>query len=65
MSEHDLNNVDWDSKPESPLVLRGMGGHWFNPGPQHTKVIKNGTNCSSIGTQTYGIELGLVDPVSG
>ena len=29
------------------------------------KVIKNGTSCSSLGTQTYGVELGLVDPVSG
>ena len=26
---------------------------------------KNGNNCSSLGTQTYGVELGLVDPVSG
>ena len=31
----------------------------------HTKVVKNGTSCSSLGTQIYGIELGLVDPVSG
>ena len=45
--------------------LRGMGGHKFDPGLQHTKVIKNGTNCSSLGTQTYGVELGLVDPVLG
>ena len=36
----------------------------FSPGPQHNKVIKNGTSCSSFDTQTYGIELGLVDPVS-
>ena len=34
-------------------------------GPQHTKVVKNGTSCSSLGTQIYGVELGLVDPVSG
>ena len=26
---------------------------------------KNGTSCSSLGTQTYGVELGLVDTVSG
>ena len=26
---------------------------------------KNGTSCFSLGTQTYGVELGLVDPVSG
>ena len=45
--------------------LRGTGGHGFDPGPRHTKVVKIGTNCSSLGTQTYGVELGLVDPVSG
>ena len=45
--------------------LRGTGGHGFDPGPRHTKVVKNGTSCSSFGTQTYGVELGLVDPVSG
>ena len=45
--------------------LRGTGGHGFDPGPRHTKVVKNGTSCPSLGTQTYGVELGLVDPVSG
>ena len=45
--------------------LRGTGGHGFDPGPRHTKVVKNGTSCSSLGIQTYGVELGLVDPVSG
>ena len=45
--------------------LRGTGGQGFDPGPRHTKVVKNGTICSSLGTQTYGVELGLVDPVSG
>ena len=45
--------------------LRGKGGHGFDPGPRHTKVVKNGTSCSSLGTQIYGVELGLVDPVSG
>ena len=45
--------------------LRGTGGHGFDPGLRHTKVVKNGTSCSSLGTQTYGVELGLVDPVSG
>ena len=45
--------------------LRGTGGHGFDPGPRHTKVVKHGTSCSSLGTQTYGVELGLVDPVSG
>ena len=32
----------------------------FDPGPRH-KVSKNATSCSSLGTQTYGVELGLVD----
>ena len=45
--------------------LRGTGGHGFDPGPRHTKVVKNGTSCFSLGTQIYGVELGLVDPVSG
>ena len=27
-------------------------------------LVKNGTSCSSFGTQTYELELGLVDPVS-
>ena len=45
--------------------LRGTGGHGFDPGPRHTKVVKYGTNCSSLGTQTYGVELGLFDSVSG
>ena len=45
--------------------LRGTGGHGFDPGPRHTKLVKNSTNCASLGTQTYGVELGLVDPVSG
>ena len=26
--------------------LRGTGGHGFDPGPRHTKVVKNGTSCS-------------------
>ena len=45
--------------------LRGTEGHGFDPGPRRTKVVKNGTSYSSLGTQTYGVELGLVDPVSG
>ena len=45
--------------------FRGTGGHGFDPGPRHTKVVKHSTSCSSLGTQTYGVELGLVDPVSG
>ena len=47
------------------VSARGTGGQGFDPGPRHTKVVKNGTNCSSLGTQTYGVELGLVDPFSG
>ena len=45
--------------------LQGTGDHGFDPGPRHTKVVKNGTSCSLLGTQIYGVELGLVDPVSG
>ena len=45
--------------------LQGTGGHGFNPGPRHTKVVKNCTSCSSLGTQTNGVMLGLVDQVSG
>ena len=45
--------------------LRGTGGHAFDPGPRRTKVVKNGTSCSLLGTLIYGVELGLVDPVSG
>ena len=45
--------------------LRETWGHAFNPGPWHTKVFKNGTSCSSLSTQTYEEELGLVEAVSG
>ena len=45
--------------------LRETRGHRFDPGPQHTKVFKNGTSCSSLSTQTYEEELGLVKGVSG
>ena len=54
--------------PVAQLVdcpLRGTGGHGFDPGPRHTKVVENGTSCSSPDTQTYGEELGLVDPLLG
>ena len=36
----------------------------FDPVPRHTKVIENDISCSSLDTQTYGVELGLVNPVS-
>ena len=45
--------------------LRGTGGHGFDPGLRHTKVVKNGTSCSTLGTQTDSVELGLVNPLSG
>ena len=45
--------------------LRVTGGHGFDPGLRHTKIVKNGTSCSSLGTQTYVVELGLVDPMPG
>ena len=41
------------------------GGHGFDPRLWHTKVVKNDTSCSSLGTQTYGVELGLDDTVLG
>ena len=31
--------------------LWGTGGHGFDPGRRHTKVVKKGTSCSSLGTQ--------------
>ena len=34
-------------------LLRGTGGHRVDPGPRHTNIVKNGTSCSSLGTQTY------------
>ena len=37
-------------------LLRGTG---------HTKVVKNGTSCSSLGSQISWVKLGLVDPVTG
>ena len=40
------------------------GGTGFNPGPRHTKVVKNGTSCSPLGTQIFGVGLGLVASVS-
>ena len=55
-------NLALDNRTVAQLVecpLRGMGGHGFDPGPRHTKNVKDGTSCSSLGTQTYGVELGL------
>ena len=46
-------------------LLTYYRGPGFDPGPRHIKVVKNGTSCSSLGTQIYGVELGNVDPVSG
>ena len=55
-------------KPAPALVaqsvecpLRGTWGHGFAPRPRY----KNGIGGSSLGIQTYGVELGLVDPVLG
>ena len=55
-------NTDVSNLQPAPIAqsvdcpLRGTG---------HTKVVKNGTIGSSLGTQLYGVELGLVDTVSG
>ena len=71
LSYHSNESTQHNCNKPAPIAqlvecpLRGTGGHWFDPGPRHTKVVKNGTSCSSLGTQTYGLELGLVDPVSG
>ena len=49
--------VNYIYHPIAQLVecpLRGTGGHGFDPGPRHTKAVKNGTSCSSLGTQTRG-----------
>ena len=43
----------------------GNGRSRVRSRPRHTRVLKNGTSCSSLGTQIYGVELELVDPVSG
>ena len=45
--------------------LRETWGHGFDPGPRHTNVFKNGTSCSSLSTQTYEEEPGLVEAVPG
>ena len=72
MSESDIphkkqikTNIHVAQLVECPL--RGTGGHGFDPEPRHTKGLKNGTSCSSLGTQPYGVELVLVlvDLVSG
>ena len=34
----------------------GKGAYGLDTVPRHTKVIKNGTSCSSFGTQIYGVE---------
>ena len=44
--------------------LRRTGGHGFHPGPRHTKVVKSGASCTSLDTQTYRVELGLIDLVT-
>ena len=46
--------------------LWGTGGHGFDPGPcDIPKSLKNGTNHFLLGTQTYRVELGLVNQGSG
>ena len=65
-----IRSLNYSSKPATvaqmvECPLRGTGGHGFDLGPRNTKVDNNGTSYSSLGTQTYGVDLGLVDPVSG
>ena len=57
----------WFITPVAQVIecpLRWTGCHGFDPGPRHTKVVKNGTSCSSLGPQTCGVEQGLVDTQS-
>ena len=37
--------------------LRMTRGHGLDPMPRNTKVVKNGTSCSSLGTQIDGVML--------
>ena len=41
-----------------------LGGTGFDPRPRHTKVVNNGTSFSQLGTQIFGVGLGLVALVS-
>ena len=50
VSTQQLHNTDFSFVPvPAPITqlvecpLRGTGGHGFDPGPRHTKVVKNGT----------------------
>ena len=68
-----VNNVKWTAKfiashdshltrkqtgPDSPEGrVSAPGNGRFNPGQRHTKVVKNGTSCSSLGTQTYEVDV--------
>ena len=51
-----------NSRSVGRVSAPGMGCHRFDLGPRHTKVVKNGSSCSSLSTQTYEVvmELGLV-----
>ena len=46
------SHIRWTGPGSSvECPLRGTGGHWFDPGPRRTKVVKHGTSSSSLGTQ--------------
>ena len=47
------------------LIFDLISDFYLIPGNNIPKSLENGTSCSSLGTQTYGVELGLVDLVSG
>ena len=49
------NNWTGPGSSVASVSASGNGGHGFDPGPRHIKVVKNGTR--SLGTQTYGVEL--------
>ena len=57
----------YDTGPGSSVVecpLQGTGGHGFDHGPRHTKVVKMVQSKPRLALR-HVVELGLVDPVSG
>ena len=51
------------SAPVAQVVecpLRGTGGHGFDSGPRHTKLVKNSTSCSSLGTGYWSTQFRIM-----
>ena len=57
-SKYNRTNTD-----SSLMRLRLFTSELFKP-PISLYLITPGCSCSLLGTQTYGVELGLFDPVS-